>query len=279
MSRDPDRAAPAGTRDTLEGNRERDPAAEIATRLPIAGRSSWLMLAGLGLLILAGVLWLVLGRAPDTVAGRGMVVPSQGFIEVGAELQGVITGVAVSPGQEVAKGSVIAHIDTDSDGRKTVVSPVAGVVATVLVRAGVVTDRGTPLATVEPAASEKVVTAYVAAGPGKRIEPGMKVLVSLESVPRSQYGTIQGNVLAVSPVPVPLERVLLIVGENLNVAEFFLAEGPVLEVVVGLVADASTPSGYLWSIGQGPERPPSNGTLADVWVVVTERSPAEQILP
>jgi multidrug efflux pump subunit AcrA (membrane-fusion protein) len=236
------------------------------------------MLAGVGLLILAGVLWLILGRAPDTVAGRGMIVPAQGFVEVGTELQGVITDVDVSPGDKVLEGSVVARIVTDEGGKKAVISPVSGVIASVLIRAGAFTKRGTPLATIEPDGSEPVVTAFVPAGPGKRVEPGMLVRVSLASVPRSQYGTLRGSVVAVSPVPVPLERVLLIVGENLNVAEFFLAQGPVLEVAVGLERDPTTPSGYEWSIGRGPASAPSLGTMADVWVVVSDESPAEQIL-
>ncbi|MBM3146414.1 MAG: HlyD family efflux transporter periplasmic adaptor subunit [Actinobacteria bacterium] len=258
---------------------ERDPAAEIASRLPIAGRSSWLMLAGIGLLIVAGVLWLVLGRAPDTVAGRGMIVPAQGFIEVGTALRGVITEVAVAPGDQVLEGSVVARIVTDEGEKETVVSPTDGAVASVLIRAGTVTERGTPLLTIQPEGSELIVTAFVPAGPGKRVEPGMRVRVSLASAPRSQYGTLLGSVVSVSPVPVPLERVLLVVGENQTVADFFLAEGPVLEVAVGLEPDPGTPSGYEWSVGEGPPTPPSIGTLADVWVVVADKTPAGQILP
>ena len=140
---------------------ERDPAAEVAARLPITDRPSWLMLVGLGLLVLAGIAWAVFGSAPDAVAGRGMVVPAQGFVEVGTELQGTVVAVDVSPGDEVQAGSMVARIRTDDGVTVTVISPVDGRIATVLIRAGGVTDRGTALLTVEPSGSEIVVVAFV----------------------------------------------------------------------------------------------------------------------
>jgi multidrug efflux pump subunit AcrA (membrane-fusion protein) len=257
---------------------ERDPTAEVARRLPVTDRPSWLILLGLGLLVLAGIAWAVFGQTPDLVTGRGMVVPAQGFTEIGTELLGTVRDVEVTPGERVSRGSVVATIQTDEDGTLLVTSPVDGIVATVLVRAGGITDRGTALATVEPSGSEAVVVAFVPAGPGKRILPGMDVRVSPDSVPRSQYGTILGRVKAVSPVPVPPERVILAVGGNASLADYFLTEGPILEVTVALERDAATPSGYKWSTGDGPPGPVTLGTLAEVQVVLSEDAPISRIL-
>ena len=258
--------------------RERDPAAEVAGRLPITNRPSWLILLALVLLVAAGIAWAIWGSAPDAVTGPGMVVPKQGFAEVGAELQGTVESVEVSPGDIVKAGAVVARIQTVAGKAVTVVSPVAGTVATVLVRAGGITDRGTALLTVEPSGSESVVVAFVPAGPGKRIAPGMEARISLESAPRSQFGTLEGRVEAVSPVPVSLERVILIVGGNLSLADYFLTGEPILEVTVALKRDPTTPSGYHWTTGDGPPTAVSMGTLAEVAVVVSETAPLAHIL-
>ncbi len=257
---------------------ERDPTAEVAGRLPITDRPSWIMLFGIILLVLTGVAWAVWGDTPDAVTGPGMVVPEQGFMEVGAALQGTVTSVEVSPGQIVAAGAVVAHLRSLKDEPITVTSPVAGTVATVLVRAGGVTDRGTPLLTVEPSGSPAVVVAYVPAGPGKRIRPGMAARVSLSSAPRSQFGTLEGRVKAVSPVPVSPERVTLIVGGNISLADYFLTGGPILEVTVALTPDPTTPSGYRWTTGEGPPTAVTPGTLAEVAVVVSEAAPVQQFV-
>jgi len=257
---------------------ERDPAAEVAGRLPITDRPSWLILAGLGVLVVAAIVWAVFGSAPDVVTGRGMVVPAQGFVEVGTELQGTVIAVDVAPGDTIASGMVVARLRTDAGEDVTVTSPTAGRVATVLVRAGGVTDRGTALITIEPDASDLVVVGFVAAGPGKRVVPGMMAHVGLSSVPRSQYGMIEGRVEAVSPVPVSPERVILLVGGNASLVDYFIDQGPILEVTIALKSDESTPSGYAWTTGQGPPSEVTPGTLADVSVVISDAAPIERIL-
>ena len=256
----------------------RDPSAEVAGRLPITDRPSWLILFALVLLVAAGIAWAVYGRTPDAVTGPGMVVPSEGFVEVGAELQGTVESVDVLPGDLVEAGAVVARIRTVAGESVTVTSPLAGTIATVLVRAGGVTDRGTALLTVAPSGSRPVVAAFVPAGPGKRIAPGMPARISLASAPRSQFGTLMGRVQAVSPVPVPPERVTLIVGGNLSLADYFLTGGPVLEVTVTLDRDATTPTGYRWTTGDGPPTAVSLGTLTEVAVIVSESAPLQYIL-
>lgn len=257
---------------------ERDPSAEVANRLPITDRPSWLILAGLSLLIVAGLAWAFFGRTPDAVVGPGMVVPEQGFVEVGADLQGTVTEIAVSPGDSVTAGSIVAYIRTTGGHTEAINAPVSGTVATVLVRAGGITDRGTALLTVEPSGSAAVVVAFVPAGPGKRIQPGMPARISLASAPSSQFGTLEGRVEAVSPVPVSPERVTLIVGGNLSLADYFLTGGPILELTVSLARDPTTPSGYAWTTGEGPPTAVSLGTLAQVAVIVSDATPVQRIL-
>ena len=268
----------AGVVATAKNPAKRDPAAEVAARLPITDRPSWLILVGLALLVLSGFVWSVLGSAPDIVSGRGMVVPADGFVEVGAALEGTVSEVAVQPGDAVTAGMIVAKMRTDAGEDVVLSSPVDGRVATVLVRAGSVTNRGTALLTIEAADAGLEVVGYVSAGPGKRVVPGMRVHVGLGSVPRAQYGMLEGTVTAVSPVPVSPERVVLVVGGNATLAEYFLSQGPVLEITVALQADFSTATGYAWTTGLGPDGDVSPGTLAEVSVVVLEASPLEWIL-
>ncbi len=96
-----------------------------------------------------------------------------------------------------------------------------------------------PLVTLEPTADPTVAIGFLPAGAGKRIQPGMAALVAPDSVPRSQYGMVHGVVTAVAPLPATPARVVVLVGGNETLADYYLALGPVLEHY--LVGDLSPP--------------------------------------
>ena len=274
----PEPAVGGGAPVTAQEAGERDPTTEVAGRLPITDRPSWLILFALILLVAAGIAWAVYGRTPDAVTGPGMVVPAAGFVEVGAELQGTVESVDVLPGDVVEAGAVVARIRTVAGKSVTVTSPLAGTIATVLVRSGGVTDRGTALLTVEPSGSRAVVVAFVPAGAGKRIAPNMPARISLASAPRSQYGTLDGACGRRVPGPRPAGTRHADRGRQLSLADYFLTGGPVLEVTVSLDRDPTTPSGYRWTTGDGPPTAVSLGTLAEVAVIVSESAPLQHIV-
>jgi len=62
----------------------------------------------------------------------------------------------------------------------------------------------------------------------------------------------------------------LLVGVDQPLGDYFLGSGPVIEVTAQLQEDQSTPSGYPWSIGQGPDVEIRAGTLSEVTVVVRD---------
>lgn len=237
----------------------------------------WLMLAGAALLVLAGLIWAAFGRAPDLVRGPGMVVPEAGFIQVGQEATGVVDAVYVRAGDRLDRDARIARLRT-SDGAVIVRSPAAGRVAAVLVAPGVVTPVGTSIVTLVPAGSPDVVVGFLPAGLAKRIRVGMTAQVAVESVPRSQYGMIVGTVTQVAEVPATDVGVRLRAGENTSLADYFLGTGPVLEVLVDLTRDPATPSGYKWTVGQGPPDQVTTGTLVAVGVVLGVSSPLDSLL-
>lgn len=238
----------------------------------------WLMLGGIALVVAAGLIWAVFGRAPQLVKGPAMVVPAAGFVQVGQETAGTVEAVFVRPGQDVVSGARIAQVRTASNERLEVRSPVTGRVAAVLVQPGVVTVLGTSVAILVAAGGTNRVLAFLPAGQAKRVRVGMPALVELESVPRSQYGMIEAKVVEVAEVPATNLQVRLRVGENDQLAAYFTAAGPVIEVAVDLVTDPATASGLRWTVGAGPAWPITPGTLATVGVVLASGSPLDSIL-
>lgn len=70
----------------------------------------WIMLLALGVILATGVVWGFLGDIPQNVGGTGMLVKSGGVFEVIALSSGRVTDIAVSVGDEVTEGQVVARL-------------------------------------------------------------------------------------------------------------------------------------------------------------------------
>ncbi len=254
-----------------------EPADLVAAALPVTDRRTWLLLAAIALVIVAGLVWTVFGRAPETITGPGMIVPTGGFIEIGTELAGTVSDVLVDPGQSVRAGTPVATLITTSGTTLKILASADGVIATIVAKQGGITDPGSPILTLDPDAGGNVAAAFLPAEQGARVRTGMPALVALASLPQSQYGYITGTVTAVSRLPVTADRVMLLVGGNEQLPSYFMSSGLVVEVTVTLDEDPATPTGYAWTIGDGPDTQVTTGTLADVAVVLSDASPFARI--
>lgn len=258
--------------------RDADPADAIAAQLPATDRRGWMMLIAVALLVVAGLLWAVLGRAPETVSGSGMIVPSQGFVDVGTSVSGSVTEVLVSPGQEVRMGEPVATLVSDDGAVERILATVPGTVATIIARQGGLTEPGVPLLTLDPSTGAEVAVGFLPAEQGGLVRVGMPALVSVSAFPQSQFGYITGTVEAVALLPATPDRIQLLVGGNGELPEYFTSSGPVVEVTVSLDVDADNASGYAWTTGDGPSGEIFTGELASVSVVLSEGSPIERIV-
>ena len=262
---------------TVDQGAGTNPGDAIAARMPATDRRGWAVLAGVALLIAAGVVWAVLGRAPETVSGSGMIVPVGGFVDVGTSLNGSVTEVLVSPGDDVAAGDPVATLKTEDGRVEPILATVSGTVATVVARQGGTTELGTPLLTLDPVTADRAVGFLPAAQAGK-VRVGMPALVAVSSFPESQDGYITGTVRSVALLPATSARIQLLVGGNDQLPVFFTSSGPVVEVVVSLDTNPANPSGYAWTSGDGPNAEVATGELASVSVVVSDSSPLERIM-
>ena len=250
-----------------------DPAAAVEARGASVGRPLVVALVGLCLVVVAIFVWAIFGRAPQTVSGFGYVVPDGGYTEVGTKVAGLVESVNVEPGQRVRVGEELVRVDiADGDSNiESVVSPVEGTVVEVVALPGRITEPGDPLVYLQPVDAPLIVKGFIPATASSTIDVGMPASVSPADAPRrAQYGVILGTVTAKSPTPVTAERISFIVGGNESLIDYFLASGPVIEATVEMQLDPSTPSGYAWSIGEGPDEEVSAGTLSEVTVVVRD---------
>lgn len=102
-----------------------------------------------------------------------------------------------------------------------------------------------------------------------RVKVGMDVNLFVLSLPPQENGYIHAAVTSVGQYPAADEAA----------QAFANQDEPVVEVRVALERDSETPSGFEWSIGDGPESPLTLGTMVRGEIVVERQHPIEKVLP
>lgn len=159
-----------------------------------------------------------------------------------------------------------------------VISPISGHVTEVKASAGTVVAAGKPILSIETAGEGLELVLYIPPEKGKTVVPGMEVRIEPATVKKETFGTLLGHVLAISEYPVSAEGMMATL-QNPQLVARFSAQGAPYAARVGLIADASTASGYAWSAGLGPPAALSSGTTAAVEITVRTQSPIALVLP
>lgn len=119
---------------------------------------------------------------------------------------------------------------------------------------------------------------YVPVESGKRLAPGMETRVSPSTVKKEEFGYILGRIVSVSEYPVTVQTARERLGSS-ELAEAYAGGAACLEVLVDLVSDVKTKSGYRWSTLSGPPNGIENGTACIASVIVDRQRPAEMVIP
>lgn len=166
--------------------------------------------------------------------------------EVRAEANGHVLEITGLLGQMVSRGTRLGSLNAENDTPETA-RDLAGV-------------------------------AYFTIGDGMRVQPGMRVQVTPDTVKREEYGGLVGTVKRVSAYPVSTAGVLNIVNNEVVARE--LTDGDhTIEVFMEFERDPATTSGYRWSSSRGPALPLTRGTTAMAQVMVESRAPITYVLP
>ena len=126
--------------------------------------------------------------------------------------------------------------------------------------------------------TDDTVYCYVDANEGWKIKDGMPVEVYPSSVGAQEYGHMDATVTVVDDHVASRQEVVSAL-QNVSLAESLLMSGPVIGFRVKLEKDKDTTSGYKWSTKNGANVKVDSGILANVNVVVQEKSPISMIVP
>jgi multidrug efflux pump subunit AcrA (membrane-fusion protein) len=236
----------------LQKMREPD---ELDSPTILAAPRGWVAVFVVLIVMAGGIGWAIRGRLPVTVSAPGLLTRPAGTAGVQSPYPGMVRQLAVRTGDVVAAGSTVAEVDDVAAGTtRPVTAPFAGHVVGVAVSEGQVVGAGTTLVTVErtDAPDDRMVAmVFVPASSADAVRPGVDVDLSVASAPSAAFGLLRGRVASISPYPLTAGALAGLVGGDLAARDYLGASPPRL-VIVDLLADAGTVSGFSWSTAKGP---------------------------
>jgi HlyD family secretion protein len=176
----------------------------------------------------------------------------------------------------------IAKLELQLSNNSQIISQYSGRILEVTVNPGQVIDAGTRLGSIEAEnpSSKLVGMTYFTVADGKKIQPGMTLQITPQTIKRERFGGIVGTITTVSAFPITKEAAANVVGNPEVVAGLASdkQEG-LMQVFADLKLDSTTFTGYKWSSSKGPQLKVSSGTTTTVRVKVEERAPITFVLP
>jgi HlyD family secretion protein len=176
----------------------------------------------------------------------------------------------------------IAKLELQLRNNSLIISQHNGRILEITLTPGQVVSAGTRLGSIdeENPSSKLVGITYFAIAEGKKIQAGMPIQITPQTVKRERFGGIVGTITSVSPFPITKEGAASVIG-NSEVVEGLVSQKQegVMQVFADLKLDSTTPSGYKWSSSTGPNLKISSGTTSVVRVKVEERAPITYVLP
>ena len=122
------------------------------------------------------------------------------------------------------------------------------------------------------------IAAFVPAIQSREIKCGMSVFFSPAIATSSRYGYIKGIVREVNLIPSNPEAIKSELA-NESLTGQIIGQGAVIRVVIELLPDSSTHSGFAWTTKRGYSGKIPNGVVGEVIINTGKRSPASYILP
>ena len=155
---------------------------------------------------------------------------------------------------------------------------VSGNVTDIKVGVGAAVGQGAEIVTIRQLSEENHIICYIPISSGKKVAPGMEVIVTPTTVNRQEYGHMKAEVVTVDNYVTPASSIRATLGDD-TLAQAFTQNGPVVAVTCRLRTDETTASGYWWSSRKGADLIVPEGTLVTADIITEEKAPITMLIP
>jgi len=237
----------------------------------------WIALFALVIIILAILFWSLFGQLSTTTSGLGIFFDPRSIELIQSDVDGVVKKVSVEEGDSVKKGDPLLIMDS-----VVVYAPNDGRVLSIDVLRGESVGVGKNLfwfQTVRKGDEKEQIFGFFSIAKGDQIHPGMQAQITFDSVRTEIYGKMKGIVKEVLPFAANPQGNILRSIPSQPLREYLSKEGATVVVVIEPTLDPQTPSGYKWTIKEGPPYRIHVDSVAQVKVFLDERRPITYLIP
>lgn len=246
--------------------------------LRVTSPLSWLALLGITLIIIVTVVWSIIGTIPETITVKGIVSSVVGSNSVYTEDAGTVVSLRVRAGDMVHLGDPVMTYRNSSNEVVTVYSDQVGTVSSLTVKKDDTFTPGKDVIRVSPVSqAPQIVVCYVALAQAKRLERGMQVNVTLDSLDSNSYGNMVARIVNIDAYATPKDGMESVIGSDNFLESTFTKDGAVVAVACELYPDPETASGYYWSNSKGASVTVQNGSLVTAKIVTDEVAPITKL--
>ena len=185
---------------------------------------------------------------------------------------------------DAMRSSIIDSLDSEIEKyeyaleKTQITATVSGMVSDIKVGIGSAVGQGNEILTIRQLAEENLIVCYIPINTGKKVEPGMEVIVSPTTVNENEYGHMQAEVIHVDDYVSTASSIRSMLGDD-TLAQAFTQNGPVVGVICRLRVDETTASGYWWSNSKGGELMVPEGTMVTADIITEEKAPIDMLIP
>lgn len=246
--------------------------------LKVTSPKSWIALVGITLIVVVTIVWSIVGTIPETITAKGVVSAVVGSNSVYTEDAGKVVSLRVREGDEVHLGDPVMTYRNSSNEIVEVYSDQVGIVSDLVVKKDDEFTPGKDVIRVSPIAQDsQIVVCYVPLAKAKKIERGMQVNITLDSLDSNSYGNMVARVINIDAYATPKAGISSVIGSDNNLESTFNKDGAVVAVACELYPSSDTASGYYWSNAKGASVDVQNGSLVTAKIVTDEVAPITKL--
>lgn len=246
--------------------------------LKVTSPMSWIALMGITLIIVVTVVWSILGTIPETITVKGVVSAVVGSNSVYTEDAGKVVSLRVREGDEVHLGDPVMTYRNSSNEIVEVYSDQVGIVSDLVVKKDNEFTPGKDVIRVSPIAQDsQIVVCYVPLAKAKKLERGMPVNITLDSLDSNSYGNMVARIINIDAYATPKAGMSSVIGSDNNLESTFNKDGAVVAVACELYPSSDTVSGYYWSNAKGASVDVKNGSLVTAKIITDEVAPITKL--
>jgi len=250
---------------------------QIADHLRVTYVPTYLLATTVGLLMMAFIVWGVLGTVSDKAYYSGVVFPVQGTTDVTLPNKGIVRTMLVHNGDSVHLGQIIAMVSV-GDSHSYLTSTVSGLVISTKADNEPFEAFDPIVSVVDGNANDQKsqltqLIAYADTETQRDLQVGMEAQVWPADEKRDEIGYVRGRITQVVRYPAADADVRQTLKSDV-MAKRLLDDGQkvVYEVLIDLQRDPSDPTRYNWSFGEPEGVSMGIGTYCSVLTETRRRS-------